>query len=189
MLDLPYTQVANLEPLKGLTALTTLNLSDTQVANLEPLKGLTALTELNLSNTQVANLEPLKGLNALTSLDLHNTQVANLEPLKGLTAVTWLNLSNTQVANLEPLKGLNALTTLACTTRRSPTWSRYRTRHWLSSVLQHQCPSLNAKGSRRIGPRKDSPLRGERWQLPQGAASCKAAVHEPAQLKQPSGTV
>jgi Leucine-rich repeat (LRR) protein len=51
------------------------------VANLEPLKGLTALTSLHLSGTQVINLEPLKGLAALTSLDLFRTQVANLEPL------------------------------------------------------------------------------------------------------------
>ena len=38
--------VADLEPLKGLTALQTLDLNGTEVANLEPLKGLTALQGL-----------------------------------------------------------------------------------------------------------------------------------------------
>jgi internalin A len=111
-LDLLDTPVANLEPLRSLTDLTWLDLMKTQVANLEPLKGLTALTSLNLSETPVADLEPLKGLTALTSLGLMNTPVANLEPLKGLTALTSLDLMNTQVANLEPLKGLTALTSL-----------------------------------------------------------------------------
>jgi hypothetical protein len=86
-LDLSGTQVANLEPLKGLTALQTLDLSNTQVANLEPLKGLTALQRLDLSKTQVANLEPLRGLTALQSLDLRGALATNLEPLKGLTAL------------------------------------------------------------------------------------------------------
>jgi hypothetical protein len=84
-LDLSGTQVANLEPLKGLTALQLLNLTfSKQVANLEPLKGLTAL---DLSKTQVANLEPLRGLTALQSLDLRGALATNLEPLKGLTAL------------------------------------------------------------------------------------------------------
>ena len=134
-LDLHNTQVANLEPLKGLTALQQLNLADTPVANLdplkeltalqqldlskflsdlanldlEPLKGLTALQQLNLGSAPVANLEPLKGLTALQRLDLANTKVTDLEPLKGLTALQQLNLAVTKVANLEPLKGLTAL--------------------------------------------------------------------------------
>ncbi len=49
------TKVTNLEPLKELTALQTLDLGCTQVANLEPLKGLTALRELNLNGAQVAS--------------------------------------------------------------------------------------------------------------------------------------
>jgi hypothetical protein len=116
-LNLSETQVANLEPLKGLTALQSLNLGNSkQVANLEPLKGLTALQTLNLYGTNVDNLEPLKGLTALQSLNLGNSkQVANLEPLKGLTALQTLNLTGTGVANLEPLKGLTALQSLDLT--------------------------------------------------------------------------
>jgi Leucine Rich repeats (2 copies) len=79
------------------------HLSETQVANIEPLKGLTALQDLNLWGTQAANIEPLKGLTALQKLNLSRTQVANIEPLKGLTALQNLNLSGTQVANIEPL--------------------------------------------------------------------------------------
>ncbi len=113
-LDLSGINVANLEPLKGLTALQSLNLSGANVASLEPLKGLTALQSLDLGYaTGVANLEPLKGLTALQSLNLGFARgVANLEPLKGLTALQSLNLYRTNVTNLEPLKGLTALQSL-----------------------------------------------------------------------------
>jgi Leucine-rich repeat (LRR) protein len=111
-LNLNQTKVDNLEPLKGLTALRSLNLSSTQVDNLEPLKGLTALQSLDLRSTKVDNLEPLKGFTALQSLDLRSTKVDNLEPLKDLTALRSLDLSSTKVDNLEPLKGLTALQSL-----------------------------------------------------------------------------
>ncbi len=112
-LDLSGTPVSNLEPLKGLTALQELDLHATPVVNFDPLKGLTALQRLNLYGTQVANLEPLKGLTALQRLYLSSTKVANLEPAEGAgTALQTLDLSGTPVANLEPLKGLTALQTL-----------------------------------------------------------------------------
>lgn len=94
-LNLAATEVVDLEPLKGLTKLQTLDLSgDAGVSDLEPLKGLTALQSLNLTLTQVADLEPLKGLTKLQSLDLAGTSVANLEPLKGLTELRDLTLPN-----------------------------------------------------------------------------------------------
>lgn len=109
-LDLSFTHVADLEPLKGLTALQSLNLAATEVVDLEPLKGLTKLQTLDLSgDAGVSDLEPLKGLTALQSLNLTLTQVADLEPLKGLTKLQSLDLAGTSVANLEPLKGLTEL--------------------------------------------------------------------------------
>ncbi len=108
-LDLSFTRVADIEPLKGLTALQTLYLSSTQIADIEPLKGLKALQTLDLSSTQIADIVPLKGLTTLKWLDLSSKQVADIEPLKGLTALKWLDLSSTQVADIETLKGLTAL--------------------------------------------------------------------------------
>jgi Leucine-rich repeat (LRR) protein len=108
-LELSHTQVADLEPLRGLTALKNLSFNNTQVANLEPLRGLTALANLSFENTQVADLEPLRDLTQLERLFFNNTQVADIEPLRGLTALEQLFLQNTQVADLEPLRGLTAL--------------------------------------------------------------------------------
>ena len=86
-------------------------------AELEHLKGLTALRQLYLSYTQVtdAGLEHLKGLTQLQYLDVpSNVTDAGLEHLKGLTALQYLNLAATRVtdAGLEHLKGLRALRVL-----------------------------------------------------------------------------
>jgi len=108
---------ADLEHLKGLTALQWLNVWGTQVtdAGLEQLKGLTGLQYLHLwaTKTTDAGLEHVKGLTALQSLNLSRTQVtdAGLEYLKGLTALRYLYLADTKVtgAGLEHMKGLTAL--------------------------------------------------------------------------------
>jgi Leucine-rich repeat (LRR) protein len=108
-LVLSDTKVADLAPLKGLIALGNLDLSGTQITDLTPLRGLTALEGLNLSGTQITDLAPLKDLTALVLLWLSNTRVTELAPLKGLTALQLLDLSNTWVTELAPLKGLTAL--------------------------------------------------------------------------------
>jgi Leucine-rich repeat (LRR) protein len=111
-LDLSRTKVADIEPLKGLTALRLLDLAETKVADVKPLKGLTALQTLGLSRTEVADIEPLKGLTALLTLYLAETKVADVKPLKGLTALRSFYLSGTKVADIEPLKGLTAVQAL-----------------------------------------------------------------------------
>ena len=79
----------------------TLSLDGTQVTDLAPLKGLTALQTLFLNGTQVTDLAPLKGLTALQRLDLDGTQVTDLAPLKGLTALKSLYLQGTPVTEEE----------------------------------------------------------------------------------------
>ena len=63
-LYLPHAQFTSLEPLKGLTSLSSLDLSDAfGITSLEPLKGLTNLSWLDLTNaTGITSLEPLKDL-------------------------------------------------------------------------------------------------------------------------------
>jgi Leucine-rich repeat (LRR) protein len=73
-LNLPHSKLTSLEPLKGLTNLSSLDLLDAAgITGLEPLKGLTNLSSLDLSYaTGVTSLEPLKGLTKLSLLDLRN---------------------------------------------------------------------------------------------------------------------
>ncbi len=108
-LTLVDTGITSLEPLKGLTNLSSLYLRPaTGITNLEPLKALTNLSSLDLRLTRITSLEPLKGLTNLRGLGLSSTGITSLEPLKGLTNLSWLDLSHaTGITSLEPLKGLN----------------------------------------------------------------------------------
>ncbi|WP_051242709.1 leucine-rich repeat domain-containing protein [Stappia stellulata] len=113
-LDCSYTEVTDLTPLTGLTALQNLDCYDTKVDDLTPLTGMTALQSLDCSVTKVADLTPLTGLTALQSLACFSTKVADLTPLTGLTALQSLACFSTKVADLTPLKGLTALKSLSC---------------------------------------------------------------------------
>ena len=86
-LFLPHSKFTSLEPLKGLTNLSSLDLSDAiGITSLEPLKGLTELNSLTLINvTGITSLEPLKGLTNLSKLYLNDAKgITSLEPLKEL---------------------------------------------------------------------------------------------------------
>lgn len=133
-LDLSNTQVSDLSPLAGMTALGTLLLDNTQVSDLSPLAGMTGLESLRFSRTKVSDLSPIAGLTRLRSLWLSSTQVSDLSwiggltglrtltcdhthirdlsPLAGLIRLDWLSLDGTQVDNLSPLARLTDLETL-----------------------------------------------------------------------------
>ncbi len=111
---------AELEYLKGLTQLQSLNLVLTHVtdAGLANLEGMTNLQRLDLFGTKVtdAGLMNLKGMTKLQVLDLIGTKVTDtgLANLKGMTKLQTLNLIGTKVtdAGLANLKDMTKLRTL-----------------------------------------------------------------------------
>ncbi len=94
---------------------------DTQVSDLAPLTGLSALQTLDVWTTKVTDLAPLAGLSALQTLDVSCTRVTDLAPLAGLSALQVLDVSCTKVTDLVPLAGLLPSRRLASRLRRSPT--------------------------------------------------------------------
>jgi hypothetical protein len=108
---------ADLEPLQGLTTLSTLNLYGTKItdAGLKYVSGLTNLQILYLNETAVtdAGLPYLQKLTKLRELGLNRTHVtdAGLPYLKGLANLSSLTLSGPQITDqgLAQLKGLSTL--------------------------------------------------------------------------------
>ena len=98
--------------------LTTLDLSesgfplDQNLSDLSPLRELTSLTMLNLSEYPGERCFGAKELEEPHRLDLSRTPVSDVSPLKELKNLTTLNLSHTPVSDVSPLKELNNLTTL-----------------------------------------------------------------------------
>ena len=58
------------------------------VTDLEPLRELSQLRSLDLGNTQISDLEPLRELTKLRELILIDTQVSDLAPLVNMKGVT-----------------------------------------------------------------------------------------------------
>jgi hypothetical protein len=111
---------ADLERLRGLTSLRTLNLYGTRVtdAGLHHLSGLTGLQVLHLNDTRVTDegLQHLQGLAQLRELGLYRTGVtdAGLVSLRGLSSLQSLTLSGAAITDqglgqLRSLRGLKQL--------------------------------------------------------------------------------
>ena len=105
--------VTELRPIAGLTALTTLVLSNCQISDITPLSGLTKLTTLNLYfNKKISDVSPLSGLTHLTELNLGHNIISDLSGLSGLTHLTELRLGQNKISDVSSLSGLTNLTAL-----------------------------------------------------------------------------
>ena len=135
--------------------------------DLAPLRGLTALESLNLKGRPVANDDGLRTLTGLHTLDLALTQVADLEPLRALTNLQDLDLAHTKAANIESLSTLTALRSLkslANAGRRHPAIERA---HRPSNSFTPGNPGLRcratARAHRSAKPRPSGNPGGRRW--------------------------
>jgi len=106
--------IISLEPLKKLSGLKVLDISNTRINDLTPIRNLSKLEKLDCSNTDVGNLDPLHYAINLKELNCHNTPVIHLMALKNFIHLTYLDCSNTGINDLEPLSGISALSELRC---------------------------------------------------------------------------
>ena len=100
------------------------------VVSLEPLKGMTKLQSLELSDRNwsgsgegvlFSSLEPLSGLTSLTRLTVRSSLVTDLTPLSGLAeAHTFLPI---MMYGPLPLSGLEKLTSVSIDGRNVTDWS------------------------------------------------------------------
>ena len=88
------SQLADLAPIAGNTALRSLNISGTQVVDVSPLAGLANLQEFVARDTRIQDLFPLAGLKQLRRLILTNSALCDLTALRPLIEagypVLWL---------------------------------------------------------------------------------------------------
>ncbi len=113
-LDLHNSQIDKLDGLVGLTKLKFLNLTYTPVVDLAPLKAFSELESLDLSYTTVEDISPVSKLKNLKTLILYGVPIQSIAPLKELSLLNRLNLSNTGVSDedLDVLEAMPALKTL-----------------------------------------------------------------------------
>ena len=94
----------DIDALRGLTALTNLDLGFNEIEDIAALRDLTALTKLNLSKNQIEDISPLSGLTSLTELYILKNEIKDISPLNALTALTGINLAENQIEDIKCFK-------------------------------------------------------------------------------------
>ena len=84
-------------------------------ADIQDIRYMVNLTSLNLNGNAITDLTPLSSLAELRTLRLRQTDISDLSPIAGLTNLEYLELEdNRNLVDFSPLKGLSNLRTLYC---------------------------------------------------------------------------
>lgn len=94
-LDISYTEITDISPLKDLPVLRSLNLAGLKCANYDDIKWITTLELLNLNFSTITTVKSLSGLHLLRSLDLGHTQIASITDISTLTRLEELYVDST----------------------------------------------------------------------------------------------
>jgi len=115
--------INNITPLRSLTNLASLNLSNNRIRNIVHFNDLqlsSGLEILNLSNNEIVNLTGVHNLTYLTSLTLNNNQISDLTPMRSMRGpdLQVLNLSHNEIVSLWGIENLTNLTSLTLNNNR-----------------------------------------------------------------------
>lgn len=100
--------VEDLDFLEGYT-LVTLNASDTRVHDLSQLPHMKNFYGIQLDGTRVTDLGPLRKFQNLSVVSINNTGVNDISPLAKLPKLSRLEIENTKVTDLAPLRDMVGL--------------------------------------------------------------------------------
>lgn len=82
--------------------------------SLEPLEGLTGLTSLDLYGSNLISLEGIENFPGLQRLGIGKTAVKDLSPLCSLTELLDIQIQNADVMDFTPLKNMKTLLNIGC---------------------------------------------------------------------------
>jgi len=112
-LSLYKTKISDIDFLSNLKSIEKLDLRGAQqISDFKPLRFLTNIIELNLSNTEISDLDPLNQLYKLRKLHLTSTKIKNLNFLNELHSLIEIHLNDTSITNLAPIAELRNLKTI-----------------------------------------------------------------------------
>ena len=117
-LNLTYNQISDISALANLTGLMELHLGFNQIKDISALAGLKNLTNLQMPNNQINDISVVAGMNNLTVLNLTgnptlpDNKISDISVLSELTNLTELYLANNKISDISALTGLTNLTIL-----------------------------------------------------------------------------
>lgn len=131
--------IDNLEPVRKLILLRSLQAQSTGITSIEPLSGLKGLKQLNLANTKVAALAPLSTCQNLETVNLENSQVADVSPLTALPRLSLILADNTPLTDPDALKFQDEKPAcmLIYQTYENTAWWQSLDQAWRALLLKH----------------------------------------------------
>ena len=111
-LNVRSTDITNIKSLRKLNHLESLTVIYTRISNPDQFRGLKELHALEFQYISLDNIEPLSKSTKLSSINISNNKVSSIEPLRKLKNLQYLHLENNPVTNIEPLTGMVKITSL-----------------------------------------------------------------------------
>ena len=102
-------QLTSLEPIRGITSLVRVNLTNNSISDISPLGGSTGMSELILTGNNVSDLTVISGMTSLKSLKLDYCPVSDISALSGLGSLQVLSMQNCRISSVSALAGLGSL--------------------------------------------------------------------------------
>jgi len=109
----PVKDIADIEELKTLTDITSLNLIQNYITEIKGLEEFTYLRELVLNMNEIEEIKNLEHLRHLRYLSLSGNHISKIKGLKNLTKLEFLFLGDNQIAKIEGLEHLRKLKVLS----------------------------------------------------------------------------
>ncbi len=106
MLDLPDSEIEDLEGIEFCRNLTGLNLEGNRISRLNGLEKLPYLSVLYLARNRIEDIGPLASLTGLKTADLAYNDIGDISPLLNLPELEYVNLLGNPVENGELLEKL-----------------------------------------------------------------------------------
>lgn len=101
--------LSNVTPLRELTGLRLLDLSDNSIGSIDALADLTALEELYLGHNALTGLPDLSAIPGLKMLDLSYNALTDVSGLRACSSLLRLNLSHNRLTSVDPVGNLTSL--------------------------------------------------------------------------------
>jgi hypothetical protein len=111
-LDVSYTRIRDISPLRQHKSLRSLSIKGTDVSDISVLHANTRLYHLYAGKTLIKDLGPFGAPRNLQSLDVSDTEIPDVNALAGIKTLNWLQISNTPVSDLGVVRGMPACRSL-----------------------------------------------------------------------------
>ena len=105
-------QLNNIDFVKRIQNLNSLDCSFNNISDISGLSNLTQLTAFRASDNKISNISCLSNLKGLMHLNLGRNQISTIEHLTDLTNLRFLNLEDNNISNISMLSQLKNLSTL-----------------------------------------------------------------------------